>query len=49
LTREAAAAVLERAGGELKTAIIMERLGMDRETALELLKEHDGLLRPILE
>jgi len=49
LTREAAATVLETTGGDLKTAIVMERLGMGRETAQELLKEHDGLLRAILE
>ena len=49
LTRQAAATVLERAGGDLKTAIIMERLDMARDTAQVLLQEHDGRLRPILE
>jgi N-acetylmuramic acid 6-phosphate etherase len=48
LSREQAAALLDRADRSVKTAIVMERLGADAATARRLLDEHEGMLRPIL-
>lgn len=49
LSREQAAAVIERAGGDLKTAIVMEQLGIGRDNARARLDESGGHLRPVLE
>ncbi len=48
LTREAASGVLHDAGGELKAAIVMARLGVDFTAARAKLAEHGERLRPIL-
>lgn len=48
LSREQAAAMLCNAGGHLKTALVMQRLDVDRDAALDLLALHDGNLRRIL-
>lgn len=48
-TREEAAEIVEAAGGELKTAIAMTRLGVDRREADALLEQHDGSLRAALQ
>jgi len=48
LTREAASGVLHDAGGELKAAIVMARLGIDLAAARAKLAEHGERLRPIL-
>jgi len=47
--REAAFALLDRAGGSAKTAVVMRRRGCDRRGAEMLLAEHRGHLRPILD
>jgi N-acetylmuramic acid 6-phosphate etherase len=48
LGREEARAVLEAAGGRVKTAIVMARRGVGSEEADRLLDEHRGRLRPIV-
>jgi N-acetylmuramic acid 6-phosphate etherase len=48
LGREESAAVLDAAGGSVKTAVVMARRGVDREAAEGLLAEHAGRLRPIV-
>ena len=48
LARDAAAQVLERADGRVKTAIVMARRGVDREEAEALLAAHAGRLRAIV-
>jgi N-acetylmuramic acid 6-phosphate etherase len=48
LTRAQAATVLEHADRGVKTAVVMQRLGVDAPTARRLLDEHDGRLRRIL-
>jgi N-acetylmuramic acid 6-phosphate etherase len=48
LGREQAAAVLDAAGGSVKTAIVMARCGVDREAAERLVDQHAGRLRPIV-
>jgi N-acetylmuramic acid 6-phosphate etherase len=42
--RDAAADLLDRAGGHVKTAIVMGKLGIDKEEARARLQDHDGLL-----
>ena len=49
VTREDAARTLERAGDDLKIAIVMEHKGHDASTAAALLAHHDGRLRDVLE
>ena len=49
LSRAEAAQTLERAGSDLKTAIVMQRLGVDAQRAQTLLTEHAGRLRSILD
>ena len=44
LERPAAAALLERAGGHVKTAIVMSKLGVDREEARRRLADADNVL-----
>jgi len=48
LAREAAAEVLERADGRVKTAIVMARRGVEREEAEALLAAHAGRLRAVI-
>jgi len=48
LAREAAAEVLERADGRVKTAIVMARRGIGREEAEALLAAHAGRLRAVV-
>jgi len=48
LAREAAAEVLERADGRVKTAIVMARRGIGREEAEALLAAHAGRLRAVI-
>jgi N-acetylmuramic acid 6-phosphate etherase len=48
LDRERAARRIADAAGDLKTAIVMERRGLDRAQAEALLARHGGRLRPAL-
>ncbi|HXE57959.1 MAG TPA: N-acetylmuramic acid 6-phosphate etherase [Gemmatimonadales bacterium] len=48
LDRAAARAAIERAGGSVKTAIVMVRAGVGREEAERLLARHAGRVRPIV-
>ena len=48
LDRTAAQAAIDAAGGRVKLAIVMARLGIGREEAERRLAEHDGRLRPLL-
>lgn len=48
VSSEEAEQVLERAGGVVKTAIAMQRLGIEREEAERLLAEHNGRLREVI-
>jgi N-acetylmuramic acid 6-phosphate etherase len=49
LDRSIAAQVLGRAEGDLKVAIVMQRLNVDLDVARARLAEHDGRLGPILD
>lgn len=49
LDRAGAAQMLARAEGDLKAAIVMQRLDVDLDVATTRLAEHDGRLRPILD
>lgn len=49
LGRDQAAEVLDRAGGMLKRAIVMQRAGLDADAAQQLLDGCDGRLRPAFE
>ena len=46
--RERARAAIAEAGGRVRTAIVMLRLGVDREAAEALLRANDHHLRPII-
>lgn len=48
LTREAAFASLDAAGGEVKTAIVMHRLGVPRDAAASLLTKAGGRLHLVV-
>lgn len=48
LCRETASNTLDQAGGELKTAIVMHRLSLDRNAARQRLEATDGFLRTAL-
>jgi N-acetylmuramic acid 6-phosphate etherase len=48
LSYEDAASVIGRAGGSVKTAIVMQRTGLGREEAERLLRESDGFVRRAL-
>ena len=48
LTREDAAGLLNTARGELKAAIVMEKRGVNLDTAKQLLDEHNGILRAVI-
>jgi N-acetylmuramic acid 6-phosphate etherase len=47
-TRDEARAVIDAAGGSVKTAIVMFRLGVDREAAERALAEAGGVVRRVL-
>lgn len=49
LERGAAAALLEKAGGRVKTAIVMHARGVDRAPAEQLLAQTQGHVAPLLE
>ncbi len=49
LGREAAAELLRRADGHVKAAVVMEKCGVDLETAQRLLDASGGLLRRVLQ
>lgn len=46
--RSAARAAIDAAGGSVRTAIVMQRLGLPRQAAEARLAEHDFHLRPLL-
>jgi len=48
LTRDQASTLLDRADGEVKTALVMARRQLDASAARSLLGEHAGRLRPII-
>ena len=48
LSREEARAVLERAGGSVKTAIVMQKLGVAREEAERRLQDAGGVIRRVI-
>jgi N-acetylmuramic acid 6-phosphate etherase len=48
LGREESRAVLDEAGGSVKTAIVMARRGVPRADAERLLEEHAGRLRTVV-
>jgi len=48
LSPQASNELLEKAGGEIKTAITMGRLGLSAEEARTRLKEHEGRLEEVL-
>ena len=48
LPRDQAMQLLDRAGGHVKVALVMHKRGVDRDKALDLLKQHDEKLRPIV-
>ena len=48
LSRRAAADLLQRADRNVKTALVMERLKVDGDTARALLAQHRGMLRAVL-
>jgi N-acetylmuramic acid 6-phosphate etherase len=48
LDRSAARAVIDSAGGSVKTAIVMARQGVGKEEAERMLAQHAGRLRPIV-
>lgn len=47
VTREEARTLIEAAGKSVKTAIVMQKLGVDRETAERVLGENGGLIRRV--
>jgi len=49
LDRPAAADLLERSGGHVKTALVMHCRGVDRAAAEKLISEHDGHVARIIE
>ncbi len=48
LDRDEATELLERAGGHVKTGIVMGRLGLDRAEARRILDEADGLIASVV-
>jgi len=49
LDRQEAMLLLHKAKGRVKTAIVMHIKKLDREIAEQLLTEHDGKVRDVLE
>ena len=48
VTREQAQALLDAAGKSVKTAIVMQKLGVDRDEALRRLAAHGGVIRRVI-
>lgn len=48
VSRDDARALLERAGGSVKTAIVMYKRGVERDAALELLADAGGRIRSVV-
>jgi len=48
VTREQARELLDASGKSVKTAIVMQKLGVDREEALRRLAEHGGVIRRVI-
>lgn len=48
VSREEARSLLERSDGHVKTAIVMQKLAVDRQAADAALAEHGGLIRRVL-
>ncbi len=48
LSREQAQALLDRAKGHVKVALVMQRLSLDVDAATQRIEDHDGRLRPLL-
>ena len=48
LSRDAALQLLDRAGGRVKTALVMAKLNIDRAEAERRVTEHGGHVRPLL-
>lgn len=48
VSREQALELIAQAGGQVKTALVMARLGVDAAEAHRLLQRHAGRLRPLL-
>jgi N-acetylmuramic acid 6-phosphate etherase len=46
--REQARVLLDAAGRSVKTAIVMQKLGVDREEALRRLAEQGGVIRRVI-
>ena len=49
VARDEAFACVEQAGGHVKVAIVMQKRGLGRDQAIELLNRHEGRLRAALE
>lgn len=49
LDRDAAQNLLDRAGGKVKTAIVMHKKNLDRQQADDLIEQHGGRVRSVLE
>ena len=49
VSRESALDLIDRAGGEVKTAIVMQQRGVDAEQARRILSQHGGKLREAIE
>ena len=49
LDQPAAATLLDRASGDVKTALVMGHLGIDREEALKRLDAADGVVSMVIE
>ncbi|MBH16363.1 MAG: N-acetylmuramic acid 6-phosphate etherase [Gemmatimonadetes bacterium] len=49
MDRRDAAALIERAGGSVKVALVMGRLGVDRATAKSVLDECGGFIRKVID
>jgi N-acetylmuramic acid 6-phosphate etherase len=48
VTREQARELLDASGKSVKTAIVMQKLGVDRTEALRRLAEHGGVIRRVI-
>jgi N-acetylmuramic acid 6-phosphate etherase len=49
IPRDDARVLLERAGGRVKTAIVMHRLGVDRDQAEEAIAKGGGVIRRVID
>jgi N-acetylmuramic acid 6-phosphate etherase len=48
VTKDEARALLDAAGRRVKTAIVMQKLGVDKDEALRRLAEHGGVIRRVI-